>query len=1059
LSEKLTNKCPSKEGTQPCSGFEMDAKSSSDFEAVREKQKVSKPWKKKNPPKVISKPSNESSEMTNPGGFKTDAPSTFSGQNGGSAEDAELLAELKKVSTASSSVDRFAGSNEDDDDQGQDKYSQSLQPAAEIEKPVKKQSAFKPWKKKKSSKASAKSTESTNNLSSVNETNDARPSSPPLPTGRTSPGGFQPSSNFTGKNGGSAEDEELLAELRKISSASGSVDRFSIVDDDEEEMADKYSIVKSQSANQASKPRKAKQISGELLKMSPDTKEISSLSDTRASSPPIKSAVNFHSNSTFTGKNGGSAEDEELLAELRNVSNASSSADRFKGSDNAEENGDKYNSLEEPVPKKSQKAILSKKGKGSVPPWKRKKKKKSSESETKILDNHNEPTGRSSPGGFKMDIPSTFNGERGGSAEDADLLAELKRISTKSSSSNRFADDSTENLESEASISDDDKYAAKPSSTIVQKKLNQPKKRVVPKKPIQDSMKASENQNPCGFRSQPSTFTGERGGAAEDAELLAELKRISTGSGSSTNRFANGEDKTDANSSNDVAQPVGIRASNSGGKGSGGNLNESTVRKSSIAENTGKQSASSAFTGSSTTGGIVPSDVAAEPTVTEAELPESISDKNWKIRKISYELLDSMILKKVGNKKNCSIESETVIESLDSVIPIMVKDSNAGALDAALVCANSYAEYCTGATSAHQAQKNAKVLVKGNALSSSRPSTTKNANSLVLKLMEVGSDGSQSLHLVTEILLTEGTTSRKPKLVSNSANLVLEAAHAFGAPSLPLGILSTGIPKMLAHINPGVRDTALNIIAAVCVAVGSKDPLQKQIDDMKSAQKTQFEELYKKSTLQPPKIGLRSQRIAGSNSPPSLISPEEALAALKTSKKEDEAKRFASRKDVNIFQGIGKTDYSAKIQLPKWSEVVGALNILLELGGEKPYKLAQPSSTVNYNALVSDLRKKLSHTHFAVNSKAMEVLSMFAVGVGEKMYPQLRPLLLPLTDLLKDKKLTVAASNCLDCFFGNVLSFDHLLDKDDSLSIAVNEKKAKECPSSKIYFGFLEEMH
>merc|ERR1712032_791395 len=40
--------------------------------------------------------------------------------------------------------------------------------------------------------------------------------------------------------------------------------------------------------------------------------------------------------------------------------------------------------------------------------------------------------------GFESNLPNTFQGDRGGAAEDADLLAELRAISNKSSS-NRFA--------------------------------------------------------------------------------------------------------------------------------------------------------------------------------------------------------------------------------------------------------------------------------------------------------------------------------------------------------------------------------------------------------------------------------------------------------------------------------------------------------------------------------------------------------------------------------------------------------------------------------------------
>merc|ERR1711862_787830 len=54
-------------------------------------------------------------------------------------------------------------------------------------------------------------------------------------------------------------------------------------------------------------------------------------------------------------------------------------------------------------------------------------------------------------GNFKSSVPKTFKGDRGGSAEDADLLAELRAISSKSTT-NRF----DSNGENEENVSNDE---------------------------------------------------------------------------------------------------------------------------------------------------------------------------------------------------------------------------------------------------------------------------------------------------------------------------------------------------------------------------------------------------------------------------------------------------------------------------------------------------------------------------------------------------------------------------------------------------------------------------
>ena len=76
------------------------------------------------------------------------------------------------------------------------------------------------------------------------------------------------------------------------------------------------------------------------------------------------------------------------------------------------------------------------------------------------------------------------------------------------------------------------------------------------------------------------------------------------------------------------------------------------------------------------------------------------------------------------------------------------------------------------------------------------------------------------------------------------------------------------------------------------------------------------------------------------------------------------------------MEAIKRTDYSTKLKLAKWSEKVAGMKLIIECGGEKPYKLSQPSSSCNYVPLIHEMKSILSHTHYLVVSKAMEVLAM-----------------------------------------------------------------------------------
>ena len=212
------------------------------------------------------------------------------------------------------------------------------------------------------------------------------------------------------------------------------------------------------------------------------------------------------------------------------------------------------------------------------------------------------------------------------------------------------------------------------------------------------------------------------------------------------------------------------------------------------------------------------------------------------------------------------------------------------------------------------------------------------------------------------------------------------------------------------------------------------------MEKLKSSQLSQLDSLLKSQlAATQPSRQLRCK----AGEPISTQSPDEVLAALKKGEEEAEAKRLASRPAVNISQVLPQTCYKEKIKLDKWSEKVAALDALIAAGDEQPFKLCPPSGSVNYVPLIRELKQLLSHTHFAVCSKALAAFGMLAEGVGVDLSSNLRPLIPTLTALFKDKKVSNAVSSCLDKMFANVFSFEYLLDGNDSLPSSLDEKKQK----------------
>lgn len=1117
------------------------------------------------------------------GSFQSTIPSTFRGDRGGTAEDAELLAELRAIAAKSSS--RFVSDNDDNEEKNNamatsteaavfeevnvtPKPTRTAAPSSSSSSSQKRapttraRGGLPPWKQAAAARqksqvsvdvpvvsdstlsseanggfhnvdgaetreqgSSTMSTESHRDTSqggasgenTLDSNNTAAEQSAITTTEAISSGsnqelrsshfpvgGFQASvpSTFTGTRGGAAEDAELLAELRAISMKSGSTGRFGNNNHDDSEATASDDVLQ-----EPTRPPPPPNVA------SPPTAIVKGNIRSNKNLSTSKFRRPF---ATSTGARVSAAADDD---QVQVTSSDPLDADSLVS-----------------APRQELSAISNNDKSPKLPPWKRGNLQKAQQALKQKSDNEvmvpptresvepEVPTAQEDQplsipaAALQPLLPSTFRGDRGGPAEDEELLAELRAISAKSSSSARFADGSAnatedtnglsfENTQSQApttirpsnaagtSTATSD-YAVTSKSRVVTKSASVPKcstttgdvertktserPRLLPpwkrgklKQPEEASGEtiavASNDQSERNTTSPgevdpslnaigtgmsvksalPSTFKGDRGGPAEDAELLAELRAISAKSGS-LNRFS--DDSTDAADHSPSQLVVSTQATSTvsrkpmtafRGKRNDQTPNESndngTAGGGSLSSNPSVGFGASTSNAPDASTSVKSSQLAADSGITRDMLPTSISDKNWKIRKQSFDLLHALLSEIVGDQEGgADIDANSILAGLDKLVPGMLNDNNATALDSALQFALLYADNCIGAGSPEQAAAIATALTKGPAFAATRPSTVKLCPLLVLKLMEVGKEGASSVHSVTEVLLTHGLTSRKPKVVLTASSLVLDAAYAFGAANLPLAAVSMSASSILAHSNAKVRENGMKVIAEICRALGSKDPLKDVISEMKSAQASLLDSMLE-SQPEPAPIGTVLRSAKGSK----LVSAADALAAFEAGTKELEARRFAARSEVNVLEEINKTDYNTQIKQQKWSEKVAALEMVITAGGEKPYKLKQPSSTVNYSALIGEMKKMVTHTHFAVAGKSMQVLSMLAEGVGEKLYPHLRPLLTPLLDLSKDKKRTQAVSSCLDSFFGNVLSFEHLLEDDDSIPSSVDERKQK----------------
>eukprot|EP00985_Skeletonema_marinoi_P009450 scaffold4392_cov138-Skeletonema_marinoi.AAC.34 len=1013
-------------------------------------------------------------------GIKSSLPNTFNGKNGGTAEDADLLAELRAISNKTS-VNRFDVGDDDNNAHSSSNNeagcTMTTKESNEKKSDVRHSSKpLPPWKQKRASPKKPSSADfnvdvvvaaspapvvadpfenamgdesfttaaDEKEIDGSNDADDDIVEEKAIELSATENMGIKSGlpNTFNGKNCGIAEDADLLAELRAISNKTSS-SRFVGGGEDDNVQSSTTAI-----------PPVTKEEKNQAGNTVPPWKQKNSVKkDTSAAAFEVDIVVAAPAPAAIDSSENDSSNDNFRDNGNENVENSSKSK-AFAVDD-------------KPWKKKSKD-----KSSGSLPPWKVKREKKNpvdkshSESvpdpfQNALVEEANPSNAQSSLSSSDMvehATKNTFSGKNGGAAEDADLLAELRAISMKTSS-NRFSDGDDEEIEVSASDapSKPDLSLAKPW----QKKKPSKKDDSRPLPPwkqkgakqnaaaldetnitVAAPSVQSINATVSNFDSEPkeenmgvksqfsNTFKGDRGGAAEDADLLAELRAISKNS--SSNRFADTEALSDMPSQN----PQGFVPE--------------VAPKSTVAQPTPTVQNTQPISDLSAMNPFPTAPAAAvEINITLDGLDESLASSNWQIRKASYLFLQEKIQAVLsGREPENQLSEDDVYSSLDDAITKALGDKNAGALDSALTLSVTYSDCCKGACSEDTASQIMSLLLKGAAFASSRPSTLKTTQELVFKLVEVAPQGSSTADNVVDLIQQHGLKAKKPKVVKFAATLVLQLVQEFGTSVFNVSKLSAVHETLVANSNDKIRGVGFEVLAELCRTFGSKTPLQALVDKLKKSQQSQLDSLLdKQPTAKHPSRCLRCMRgvqIA-------TQSPEEALAALQKNEEEEKLKRFASRPAVNLLQVLPQTCYSDKINEAKWSEKVAALNALIEAGGEQPYKI----SDGNYTTLLRELKELLSHTHYLVCSKALAAIGMLAAGVGEPISSDLRPLLSTIVPLFKDKKVGKAVMSCLDQMFGNALRFDHFLGSNDSFLSSLDEKKEKNALVRKSVLEFL----
>lgn len=409
----------------------------------------------------------------------------------------------------------------------------------------------------------------------------------------------------------------------------------------------------------------------------------------------------------------------------------------------------------------------------------------------------------------------------------------------------------------------------------------------------------------------------------------------------------------------------------------------------------------------------------------DAVLPK-LSDKNWKVRKEGFEELKTLF-------EQPGVKTSLVRPAME--LFKMCEDANASAMEAGIAAVLAYTLNVEPFDKDIVGGVMARVTDKG---FSARPGIVKLCTELTDAFIAAGA----AEETVTALL--EGTNNRKPKVPPACATCVLDALKEYGPRVVPLQAIKTALPKLMEGAVK-VRPIAMSIMVEIHRWTGPA-LVQDIVANLRQAQQTEFEEQTKDVTAgqaAPTKFvrGAKPAKAAGGK-PSSGVShtAEPAAPAF-------DPRDFAET--VDLLAKLPKTEFKTKLALPKWSEKVEALKIVLELIGPVP-KLANGE----YYELVSTLKALTNDSNVNIVAKSIEVFGALADGLRKNFTQYARMMFPELLRKLSDKKSVIlnATNKTLDLFLQHAMTIDLMM---EDLRLACDASKNKAPPARVQTMAFL----
>lgn len=370
--------------------------------------------------------------------------------------------------------------------------------------------------------------------------------------------------------------------------------------------------------------------------------------------------------------------------------------------------------------------------------------------------------------------------------------------------------------------------------------------------------------------------------------------------------------------------------------------------------------------------------------------------KNWKARAQAYEELRTLLAAVSDDDDDARRETTSQYESF---LKKMVNDVSVPALEAGFQAAAVWvdkASFDHGAPG-HADMLMTAVLKKG---FGGRPATKTAADSISMLLIECGAADAVLTQLIT------GTQSNVPKIASSCAALLVLALTEFGPGVVAFEKLQKALPKILAHVNNGVRKEAMDLACELYRWMGAIFTNHLKTMSLKSSQEKELESLFEKVTQ-------------GQARPTKFVRSEAGKAAAAGGKKGKGAAAadapfdpMALVKPVDIGGKLSKGWCDKAVNEKKWQDKKERLTELLTLAEATAKIEVTPALTDAIGAL----KKCLKDSNVVIVGDALKCLGALAKGTRRGFYSSARQLFPTFIQLMKEKKSTVSIplTQCLD---------------------------------------------